>query len=167
MRIPCEIPLDILGLGLILYSPKFTNEIPEGSDFLGERYWNPDDVSRMVRKGSIVGFCTGSPGIYFVKFMFGILDESMEQKYKFRISLGIEIVDEKFCVRDLYDLSKWTAKCPDEQIVEIGNGFYHLSLYSNPPQSGIIGDRQEIHVYVNKEQSMPKLTWEGVPMLCE
>ena len=61
----------------------------------------------------------------------------------------------------------WNAECPNNQFVEVENGFYHITLCSNIPESEVLGDNQEIFVYLNKLDTMPKLKYAGVPIFCE
>lgn len=59
----------------------------------------------------------------------------------------------------------WSSDC--ENILELENGIYHITLCTQVPKSGIYGDDQEIYVYLQKLDEMPLLAWEGVPQLCE
>ena len=61
MNLP-TIEMDIVGLGMILYSPKSAQHIKEGDDYLQSNYWDPAKVEQHCLDGTIVGFCTGSPG---------------------------------------------------------------------------------------------------------
>ena len=64
-----EIALDIMGLGIILYSPFAVTHIPEGADYLRSHFWTSDDVARNVIECRLTTFCTGSPGRYHLQFM--------------------------------------------------------------------------------------------------
>ena len=50
-------------------------------------------------------------------------------------------------------------------ILKVTPGYYHITLCTKRPESGIWGDKQTIYVYLNKLDEMPELTWEGVPQL--
>ena len=60
---------------------------------------------------------------------------------------------------------EWCADCPLEQTISIDPGYYHITLCTRKPDSGIWGDKQTIFVYLNKLDSMPELMWPGVPLL--
>ena len=63
-----QINLKIVGLGIIFYSPYAVKSIREGELHLMRHYNEPQDVLEHIYKGSIVGFCTGSPGKICVKY---------------------------------------------------------------------------------------------------
>lgn len=160
-----EIHLMIDGMGIVFYSPETNKNIPEGCDFFNEEYKNPEDVARHIKKGDVVGFCTGSSGTFTLKFKDGYPTENLLAEYPVAIRLGIDIQDTKLCVIDLFWLTEWSAECPSEQTVPIEPGYYHITLCTKKPDSGIWGDKQTIYVYLNKLDSMPELMWSGVPML--
>lgn len=160
-----NIHLMIDGMGIVFYSPKTNKNIPEGCDFFNEDYSKPEDVAKHIKKGDIVGFCTGSSGNFTLKFREGYPEEKLLEEYPVAIRLGIDIQDEKLCVIDLFWLMEWSAECPLEQVVSIDSGYYHITLCTRKPDSGIWGDEQTIYVYLNKLDSMPEITWSGVPQL--
>lgn len=43
-------------------------DIPEGINFFNQEYSAPADVSAHLKKGDVVGFCTGSGGDFILKF---------------------------------------------------------------------------------------------------
>lgn len=155
------------GMGIVFYSPKTNENIPEGRDFLGEEFTRPADVAGHIKKGDVVGFCTGTGGRFCLKFREGYPPEEILEEYHVAIRLGIDIQDDKLCAIDLFWLSEWSTDCPEEQILPITPGYYHITLCTRKPDSGIWGDRQTIYVYLNKLDKMPRLTWPGVPMLFE
>jgi hypothetical protein len=161
-----EITLDIAGLGIIFHSPLFGNQIPEGTDYLASNYTTELQVQSHIQKGTIVGFGTGSPGTFVLRFHFGYPAASDLEQCDFKLRLGLHCVGGKVCFRDLYDLIKWEPDCPPDQVVELDDGFYHVTLCSNHPASGILGDHQRIDVYLQKLDSFPKLAKHGVPTLC-
>lgn len=160
-----DVHLMIDGMGIVFYSPKTNQNIPEGCNFFEEEYTKPEDVAKHIRKGDVVGFCTGSSGNYTLRFRSGYPDEELLEKYPVAIRLGIDIQDEKLCVIDLFWLMEWSTECPLEQTVSIDPGYYHITLCTRKPDSGAWGDHQTIFVYLNKLDSMPELAWPGVPML--
>ena len=104
-------------------------------------------------------------GKFTLKFREGYPEENLLTEYPVAIRLGIDIQDEKLCVIDLFWLMEWSTECPLDQIVPIDSGYYHITLCTRKPDSGIWGDKQIIFVYLNRLDSMPELAWPGVPML--
>lgn len=162
-----DIKLDISGLGIIMYSDFAISHIADGEDYFSSNYQTPQQVVKHIYEGTIVGFCTSSPGEFILKFRNGYPQETDLDSFEFKLRLGIEIRDGRICFRDLYDLMDWNPQCPEHQYIEVENGFYHITLCGNVPDTGIIGDNQEIYVYLNKLDSMPKLKYAGVPIFCE
>lgn len=166
MSIIKTITLDISGPGIILYSPSFVSHIYEGEDYLSTNYMDADQVQPHIQAGTLVGFGTSSPGRFFIHILEGYPEEHTLDEADFTLRLGIQVRDSMICIRDLYDLLNWTSECPSEQILEIDNGYYHITLYSNIPSSGILGDDQIIWMYFNMLPDMPELYPHGVPTLC-
>ena len=162
-----EVKLDISGLGIIMYSDFAVAHIAEGEDYFSSKYQTPQQVVKHIYEGTIVGFCTSSPGQFILKFRSGYPNEADLNSFEFRLRLAIEVIDGKICIRDLYDLMNWRVKCPENQYVKIENGFYHITLCGNIPETKVLGDNQEIYVYLNKLESMPELRYAGVPIFCE
>ena len=162
-----DMDLMLDGMGIVFFSPETTKDIEVGYDFFDAEYQEPEDVARHLQKGDVVGFCTGTGGDFTLKFREGYPSEEVLGEYPLWIRLGIELKDGKMCVADLFDTMDWPGATPDEQIVETEPGFYHLTVGTKRPESGIWGDYQTICVYMNKLEEMPKLKWEGVPFLCE
>lgn len=160
-----DIHLVIDGMGIVFYSPKTNQNILEGSNFFDEEYSKPEDVARHIKKGDVVGFCTGSSGEFTIKFREGYPEENLLAKYPVSIRLGVDIQDETLCVIDLFWLMEWSSECPLEQTISIDSGYYHITVCTRKPDSGIWGDQQIIYVYLQKLDSMPELTWTGVPLL--
>ena len=160
-----DIHLVIDGMGIVFYSPKTNQNILEGSNFFDEEYSKPEDVARHIKKGDVVGFCTGSSGEFIIKFREGYPEENLLAEYPVSIRLGVDIQDETLCVIDLFWLMEWSSECPLEQTISIDSGYYHITVCTRKPDLGIWGDQQIIFVYLNKLDSMPELTWPGVPLL--
>ena len=160
-----DIHLVIDGMGIVFYSPKTNQNILEGSNFFDEEYSKPEDVARHIKKGDVVGFCTGSSGEFIIKFREGYPEDNLLAEYPVSIRLGVDIQDETLCVIDLFWLMEWSSECPLEQTISIDSGYYHITVCTRKPDSGIWGDQQIIFVYLNKLDSMPELTWPGVPLL--
>ena len=157
-----DLTLEIIGLGMILYSDFAVANIKEEEDYFSSNYETIEQVIPHIYKGDIVGFCTGTPGTFHIKFREGYPLE----KFEFVTRLGIEVRDERIWIRDLYDLMEWTKECPKEQCLEIENGFYHITVCTNRPASGILGDEQDMYIFLNQLKEMPRLKYKGVPMVC-
>ena len=167
MNIDKAIIVEISGLGIILYSDFAVSHIGEGDDYFSSNYQTPQQVVQHIREGTIVGFSTSSSGRFILKFKSGYPNASEIGSSEFKLRLAIEVRDGRICIRDLYDLMDWSAKCPDDQHIEVRNGFYHVTLCGNIPDTGILGDDQEIYIYLNKLDNMPILKYDGVPVFCE
>jgi len=159
--------LSIQGLGIIFYSPFAAEHIRKGEDYLNKRYLKPEDVVPHILAGTVVGFGTGSPGTFELRFRAGYPSDDELESHDCKLRLGLEVRDETLCVRDLYDLLRWQRRCPDGQRLTLADGYYHVTLVSSAPPSGILGDDQVIDVYLNPLSTMPSLKYDGVPMLCE
>ncbi len=157
--------LEICGLGIIFYSPPAAAHIAEGENYLIANYMAEDQVQPHIQRGTIVGFGTASPGVYILHILKGYPDAQTLAESTYKLRLGIEVKDNTLCFRDLYDLMDWTAECPPEQCIALDDGYYHITLCSNRPESGIVGDNQHIQVYFNTLNQMPNLVSRGVPTL--
>lgn len=161
-----EITLDISGMGIVFYSPQFAKHIAEGSDYLTSNYTSEQQVQFHIQKGTIVGFGTGSPGTFILKFHSGYPDENRLQACEFKLRLGLHCVGGAVCFRDLFDLLQWQSSCPPGQTIELNDGFYHVTLSSDLPASGVLGDNQTINVHLQKLDAFPNLAKQGIPTLC-
>jgi hypothetical protein len=161
-----EIALDIAGLGIILYSPPAVSHITEGSNYLQEHFWQPEDVARYVMECELTTFCTGSPGSYRVRFLDGSPKESEVQAADFSLRLGLRVRDAAVYLRDLYDFMDWSNECPQQQRLSVADGWYRLTVFSSRPANGILGDNQLIEINFEPVDDKPTLRWEGVPQLC-
>lgn len=160
-----EINLSITGLGVIIYSPFATTAITEGEDFLTSHFWQPEKVAEHVNACQLSAFCTGSPGKFRLNLIDGIYPEDDIRNAIAKIRLGIEVRDQTLCFRDLYDLMEWTSACPSEQVISIPTGYYLLTVFTQLPESGVLGDNQMITIHFQAVQSRPVLAWNGVPDL--
>jgi hypothetical protein len=161
-----EITLDISGLGIVIYSPESAKHIVEGSDYLTRSYTTEQQVQSHIQKGTIVGFGTGSPGTFILRLHSGYPDEAYLQKCEFKLRLGLHCEGGVVCFRDLFDLLQWHHVCPPERVIALDDGFYHVTLCSDMPDSGALGDNQAINVYLQKVDAFPRLAKQGVPTLC-
>ncbi len=158
--------LDISGLGIIFYSPEAASHISDGEDYLSTNYWTEKQVQSHIQQGSIVGFGTSTPGTFFLSFHDGNPKNQELLNAEFKLRLGIQCVGGLICFRDLYDLLDWKADCPKEQTVQLDDGSYHMTLLSHRPDSGVLGDKQKIQVFLQKLESFPALSTQGIPTLC-
>jgi len=71
------------------------------------------------------------------------------------------------CFRDLYDLMDWHLECPQDEMLDLRDGFYQVTVCSNLLASRCLGDEQEIDFYLQPLVAFPSLAREGVPTLCE
>jgi len=160
-----DIIIDITGLGLVIYSEGNVGHIAEGSDFFESSFNDPIDVAKHIKKGDIIGFCTGSPGTYNIKLRTETVNDNIIKNYPSAISLGLEVKGGIVSIIDLYWLMEWNKDVPAEQQFNLDDGFYKLNVFTKKPESGMWGDNQEIYIFFEKQSEMPILTWEGVPDL--
>ena len=80
-----------------------------------------------------------------------------------RLALEVRGGSLQFC--DLFWLSDWNTDFPQEQILSLPDGYYHITVCTKKPESGYWGDDQIICLYFNELEEMPELTWPGVPYL--
>ena len=140
--------------------------MPKGEDYLTPNYTTERQVQSHIQTGSIVGFGTGSPGTFVLKFHSGYPEETYLQTCDFKLRLGLRCEGGVVCFRDLYNLLEWRADCPTRQVIALEDGFYHVTLCSDLPESGIVGDNQAINVYLKKLDKFPSLAKQGIPALC-
>lgn len=160
-----EIKFQLEGLGFVFHSGKIMQEIEEGYDFLRNEFWENTKVANHAMKGDMIGLCTGSPGTYNLTIRLGNPedDDSIMVSHPHRLRLGIEITDNYMYIRDLYELLEWHSECRDECKVWLENGFYEMKILTAIPESQIIGDNQELLIYLEKKKSMPSIEILGVP----
>jgi hypothetical protein len=166
MSIEKSIELNLAGSGFIFYSPFAASGILDGEDYLASGFENPSEVEKQALEGRIVGVSTGSSGTFLLDVHDGYPLSEMQSEYKYKLRLGVEVRGRVLCIRDIFDLIDWSVECPVQQKIELENGFYHITLLSNDPASGILGDNQEVLVYLQKLSEMPQLRFNGVPTLC-
>lgn len=165
MRTLARFTLDLAGPGFVVYSPFAMTDVVPGAAFLREHYTEPADVAASVRAGRVAGCCTGSPGTYNVEIIDGALDHFMHALCTWWINLALEVRDRTVCVRDLFDLTRWEPVCPADQTITIPDGFYRLAVGTRPTNSGVVGDDQDLVIAFEPVDSLPELTWTGVPFL--
>ncbi len=163
---PDEIALSVGGIGIIFYSPQSVRHIAEGSDYCTNSYSTEADVQAHVQAGTLLGFAVGASGEYVLKFRGGYPDDDTLNQADFKYRLAVKVTDNKLVFRDMYDLSYWRSQYDESQVLHLGDGIYHVTLFTSIPQSGIIGDHQDIWVFFQKLEAMPALSKVGMPYLC-
>lgn len=158
--------LDVAGFGFIFYSPFSAASIQHGEDYFETTFSDPAVVEKQANDGQVVGVSTGTPGRFIFEILSGYPEQSTLDQHSFKLRLGVEVRDSTLCIRDLFDLLNWDAECPRDQMINIDDGFYHLTLLSNEPESGVLGDNQAIQIYLQELPEMPRLKYSGVPTLC-
>lgn len=158
--------LDVSGLGLLFYSPFSAAAIRDGEDYLQREFFDPYVVEKQALEGRLVGVSTGSSGSFLLGIYSGYPEDSIVGSWDFKLRLGVEVRDEMLCIRDLYDLLDWRPNCPPEQTIHLDDGFYHVTLLSSMPKSGVLGDNQSIDVYLQRLPEFPSLAYNGIPALC-
>lgn len=160
-----DLEMQIEGMGFVLYSKGAVLNIKEGDNFFDREFASPEQVASHIRRGDIVGFNTGSGGTYNIKFRTGYPSKKIDDEYPISIRLAIDVKGGEISIIDLFWLMEWSDECPAEQRISVDDGIYHLTISTAKPRSNIWGDHQDIYIYLNKLETMPELTWTGVPAL--
>lgn len=157
--------ISISGLGIIFYSPQSVKHIEEGEDYLGEHYSDPKDVIKHIYEGSLVGVATGTPGDFNLNIYQSIKPDIENIDPDYALKLCLKVTDNVVYFRDLYVLLSWETESATDIKMDIENGYYEVIVCSWLPKSGIRGNNQQIDMYFNKTETLPKLHYEGVPAL--
>jgi hypothetical protein len=160
------VKLELVGPRFICYSPFAALEIADGQDYLETSFESPAQVEKEALKGRIVGVSTGSPGAFEFEIFFGYPSDQIVDENQYKLRLCVEVRDRKLYIRDLFDLMDWSSNCPQQHTIDIDDGFYHITLLSRDPPSGVLGDNQKILMYLQKLDELPILNIRGVPTLC-
>ena len=152
------------GAGIVLYSDNAIT-FEEGEDFFSKEFSTPDKVAEHLAKGDIIGFNTGSSGDFVIKIRNGYPSEKMLAEYPIAIRLAIEVKGGRVNIMDVLWLSEWSDTVPEEQSFMIEDGFYHVTVMTKKPDTGIWGDDQEIFMFFEEIEGMPTMAWKGVPQL--
>ncbi len=163
-----EIILDVSGMGIIIFSEYAVEHIKEGEDYFSTSYQTGEQVLNHVYQGTIVGFCTSSPGTYILEIKEGYPEETVLAEADYKLRLGIHVKGGRVHFKDLFALMDWMeGYYPEENSLELEDGYYHITLHGNKTSSGRLGDNQVISVFFNKLDGMPALKYNGVPTFCE
>lgn len=157
--------LSIDGMGIVLFSAEVMKDVVPGSNFLTAEFTNPNQIGEHIRKGDITAFCTGTGGDFILWLRSGYPDSNAEKEFPVIIRLALEVRGGSLQFCDLFWLSDWNTDFPQEQILSLPDGYYHITVCTKKPESGYWGDDQIICLYFNKLEEMPELTWLGVPYL--
>lgn len=160
------VQLSIDGMGIVFYSAETMKYVTPGSNFLNEEFMQPEQVAGHIRKGDITAFCTGTGGDFTLRFLEGYPSDEVLEEYPVAIRLGLEVRGGSIQFCDLFWLSSWDTDFPQEQVLAMEDGFYHITACTRRPESGYWGDSQTILMYFQKLDAMPELAWTGVPYLC-
>ena len=163
---PTELRLEIQGLGIVFYSPPATDHITEHEDYLGEAFSSPRKVAAHANSGGLVAFETATPGRF--RLTFNTVLPPIETLHQFEYTLQLPLIVQQGTVyfRDLYDLMDWTKDCPTSQKILIDDGYYLVTLCSNTPETGVLGDDQTIDLHFQQMDELPQLQITGIPSLC-
>lgn len=159
-----QVDLQIDGLGILVFSPYAVAQIAEGEDYLSH-YTDEVEIQEHVQMGDLVGFGTASPGSFTLRLYDGYPSEERLSGAMYKLRLGLVVREGQVHFRDLFDLMDWIRETPQRQIVGMDDGIYHVTLCSDLPTSGVLGDDQVIEVYFAPLDTFPALAKEGVPML--
>ena len=164
---PKIIRLVTSGMGIVLHSPWATADIAQGEDFLTSSFSNPTDVADLVNSSRIAAFCTGSPGAWRLHLRTDPPDDAALVQADYKVRLGVEVRDGILQIRDLFELMSWDADCNDDQVIQLSDGFYRITAFTSRPESGILGDDQDIHLHLEAISEPARLVHHGVPQLCD
>ena len=157
--------LTIDGMGMVIYSIGAVEHINEGENFFSKEFSKPEQVAEHIRKGDIVGFNLGTSGTFNIKFRSGYPSLLIEQQYPISIRLALNVIGGTISIIDLFWLMEWSNDCPQSQQINLEDGYYHMTVSTARPKSGIWGDSQDIYIFLEKIDVMPKLAWSAIPQL--
>ena len=160
-----KVHLDIDGMGIVFYSAETMKDVIPNTDFLSSEFTSPQQIANHIKKGDITAFCTGSSGSFDIHFFEGYPSVDILEKFPVSIRLALDVQGGSIQFCDLFWLSKWNTDFPKNQMIELPDGYYEMTVCTCLPESGCWGDEQTIYIYFNKVDKMPELTWTGVPYL--
>lgn len=170
-KLKTDVNLIIDSMGIVLYSKDmvFIKEMQEGRNFFDEEYKDKKQAVSHIKKGDVVGFCTGTSGNFKLKFRYGEPEKEKKDNFPVSIELGIVVKGKKISVVDLFWLMEWEDEscldCPKEQQIEVEDGIYKLTVLTAKPKSGVWGEEQIIYIYMKQQEKIPILTYNDVPLL--
>ena len=160
-----EVQLDIDGMGIVFFSAETMKDVIPDTDFLSSEFTSPQQIADHIKKGDITAFCTGSSGSFDIHFFEGYPSVDILEKFPVSIRLALDVQGGSIQFCDLFWLSKWNTDFPKNQMIELPDGYYEMTVCTCLPESGYWGDEQTIYIYFNKVDKIPELTWTGVPYL--
>ena len=152
------------GVGIVLYSADAI-VCNEGENYFQKEFSSPEKVAEHIARGDIIGFNTGGSGEYNIMVREGYPSEQILNEYPVAIRLALDVKGGKVYIIDLLWLTEWSDEVPEEQTIDLDDGVYHVTVITKRPESGIWGDNQDIYLYFQTIDEMPKLSWKGVPYL--
>ena len=164
MIVPQTIRLQINGLGMIMYSPKSVTHISPGENYFKSNFGSGDQAMEHLKKGSILGLNTGT-GDFNIN-VFWHPPPAKIAPDDIVLAFAIIVDGGAIIFRDLEDLTEWEPMPPPNQTVMANDGIYHLTLWTRTPHSGIIGDNQDIDVFIKPIDKFPsRFGYTGVPSI--
>lgn len=152
----------LTGLGFILYSDGAVAHIKEGEDYLEAHFWDGSKVVQSTNEGKIIGV-SSQPGDFIFEFREGGSTKEEWESYDIVMPLSIEIKGGRLLLDDLYSLMDWTSDDTYKLTIELEDGLYSILLLSNVPESNILGDNQEVIMYIEKDEDALQLEWYTLP----
>ncbi len=162
MKFNEKVNYHLTGLGFILFSEGAVANIEDGEDYLGEHFWDGENVVKSVNEGKIVGV-NSQPGDFTFEFREGGSTPEEWGSYDIVMPLSIEIKGGKLFLDDLYALLDWESENEYRLELELEDGLYSILLLSNIPESEILGDNQEVIMYIEKDDEALMLEWHNIP----
>lgn len=160
-----RVDLSIAGLGIVIVDAQELRISP-GDDFFSANLADALGVVRTFSAHFITGFATGSPGSYSVWLQTGHPTEESTAVYPMRLRLPFRCCSGEIQLRDLYDFMSWDPS-PAHDVIVLDPGSYILYVFSRRPESGIIGDDQEILICIDKCDDLAPYVLSGIPVLRE
>ncbi len=160
-----KVTLSIDGMGIVFFSAKTMEYVDNNSDFLNNEFNSSDDITRHIQQCDITGFCTGSSGDFNLHFFNGYPNEDILKKFPITAKLGLDVRGGAVQFCDMFWLSRWNTNFPQEQIIQIEDGYYNMTVCTCRPNSGDWGDNQTIYIYFEKTDELPNITRKGIPYL--
>ena len=97
-----EIKLTTDGPGIVMYSDANMNYVSEGEDFFSKEFSASEKVAEHIQKGDIIGFNTGSPGVFDITVRTGYPSAKMLEEYPIAIRLALDVKGGSVSVIDLF-----------------------------------------------------------------
>ena len=86
----------------------------------------------------------------------GCPTDDILEEFPVSIRLGLDVQGGSVQFCDLFWLSDWDTKFPQNQMIPLADGYYEMTVCTFRPKSGYWGDNQTIYIYFNKVEQMPE-----------